>query len=260
MLHKIDKNYFDEDYLKTKFGRIGKYSRYEPDDRYVIGYIHKGTKKKQEDAVVYNNRYYPIKAQKRQFWLKSRGYLALKDGSFVVVKRLRLAPFMLLLMPLALFFIHQPKALPHISVPKNFAGQKDTTKKSKPKAVVRYASYIGMPKTVDLKANTKYQDITLTLPERNGKGEKNPVEAAPSIYIKGSTGYECIYNPVKRNKSGNIVHFGVALKPGYQLNRIKLTKTLLPGKYQAKTVWTPVDIKTGQPSAKMTFKFTAIVK
>lgn len=260
MLHKIDKNYFDEDYIKTKFGRIGKYSRYEPDSRYVIGYIHKGAKKKQDDAVIYNNRYYPIKAQKRQFWLKSRGYLALKDGSFVVVKHLRLAPFVLLLAPLALLFIHHPATLPHSFIPKNFAGQKKQIKKSKPKAVVSYASYIGMPKTVNLKAGTKYQDVTLTLPELNGKGEKNPVEAAPSIYIKGSTGYECIYNPVRYNKNSKIIHFGVAMKPGYTMNRIKLTKTLLPGKYQAKTVWTPIDIKTGQPDAKMTFKFTAIVK
>lgn len=134
---------------------------------------------------------------------------------------------------------------------------------SKPVVSVDYAAYDA---TVDSvwKADTLTQDFTLSLPATckysKGKEGGNPIISSPSIMVDFNhdskySDNECVYNPA--GKDG----FGAFLRPGCEVNRIRLTQPVKAGTYSARTVWNSVlerDGKTPAGSTSFDFKLTVV--
>lgn len=132
---------------------------------------------------------------------------------------------------------------------------------SKPVVSVDYAAYDA---TVDSiwKADTLTQDFRLSLPSTckyaKGKTGGNPILSSPSIWvdIDGNNQFsdnECVYNAP--DKTG----YGAFIRPGCEVNRIKLTQSVPAGTYSARTVWRSVlasDGKTPASSTSFDFKLT----
>ena len=132
---------------------------------------------------------------------------------------------------------------------------------TKPVVSVDYAAYDA---TVDSvwKADTLTQDFRLSLPATckyaKGKTGGNPIISSPSIMVDFNhdskySDNECVYNPA--GKTG----YGAFLRPGCEVNRIKLTQSVPAGTYSARTVWNSVlerDGKTPAGSTSFDFKLT----
>lgn len=132
---------------------------------------------------------------------------------------------------------------------------------SKPVVSVDYAAYDA---TVDSvwKADTLTQDFRLSLPATckyaKGKTGGNPILSSPSIWVDmdGNNQFsdnECVYNAP--DKTG----FGAFIRPGCEVNRIRLTQLVKAGTYSARTVWNSVlerDGKTPAGSTSFDFKLT----
>lgn len=132
---------------------------------------------------------------------------------------------------------------------------------SKPVVSVDYAAYDA---TVDSiwKADTLTQDFRLSLPSTckyaKGKTGGNPILSSPSIWVDmdGNNQFsdnECVYNAP--DKTG----YGAFIRPGCEVNRIKLTQSVPAGTYSARTVWRSVlasDGKTPASSTSFDFKLT----
>lgn len=133
---------------------------------------------------------------------------------------------------------------------------------SKPVISVDYASFDA---TVDSiwKADTLTQDFRLSLPSTckyaKGKEGGNPIISSPSIMVdlnhdgKYDSDTECVYNAP--DKTG----FGAFIRPGCEVNRIRLTQPVKAGTYSARTVWNSVlerDGKTPAGSTSFDFKLT----
>lgn len=132
---------------------------------------------------------------------------------------------------------------------------------SKPVVSVDYAAYDA---TVDSvwKADTLTQDFKLSLPATcryaKGKTGGNPILSSPSVFadLNNDGKYsdtECVYNPA--GKDG----YGAFLRPGCEVNRIRLTQPVKAGTYSARTVWNSVlerDGKTPAGSTSFDFKLT----
>lgn len=132
---------------------------------------------------------------------------------------------------------------------------------SKPVVSVDYAAYDA---TVDSvwKADTLTQDFKLSLPATcaysKGKEGGNPIISSPSVMVDFNhdskySDNECVYNPA--GKDG----FGAFLRPGCEVNRIRLTQPVKAGTYSARTVWNSVlerDGKTPAGSTSFDFKLT----
>lgn len=132
---------------------------------------------------------------------------------------------------------------------------------SKPVVSVDYAAYDA---TVDSvwKADTLTQDFKLSLPATcaysKGKEGGNPIISSPSVSVDLNhdgkySDSECVYNPA--GKDG----YGAFLRPGCEVNRIKLTQSVPAGTYSARTVWRSVlasDGKTPASSTSFDFKLT----
>lgn len=235
-LLKADANYFEDHYLDSNLGRIGKYKDYIRDDDNILGYIHHSSKKA-VNGVLADGKVYPIKKKKNPL-LTNVGYLALENKKFVIVTRVRRS-LILALVPLLLI----PLALPHNDANKHHYFTPDKPKSYKVEKQVNYASYESVPEVVKM-APGKELDITLALPKYTGK-IPNTVSAAPAIWVKTGKKYECLFNKK-----------GVLLTPGKQINKVKLTKALKKGSYHSKVVWTPIINKTGKTGNQMVFKFT----
>ena len=66
---------------------------------------------------------------------------------------------------------------------------------------------------------------------------------------------ECIYNPA--GKTG----YGAFIRPGCEVNRIKLTQPVPAGTYSARTVWRSVLASDGKtPASSTSFDFTLTVE
>lgn len=131
----------------------------------------------------------------------------------------------------------------------------------KPVISVDYAAYDA---TVDSvwKADTLTQDFRLSLPATckyaKGKTGGNPILSSPSIWvdIDGNNQFsnnECVYNAP--DKTG----YGAFIRPGCEVNRIKLTQSVPAGTYSARTVWRSVlasDEKTPASSTSFDFNLT----
>lgn len=132
---------------------------------------------------------------------------------------------------------------------------------SKPVVSVDYAAYDA---TVDSvwKADTLTQNFRLSLPATckyaKGKTGGNPILSSPSVMVDFNhdgkySDTECVYNPA--GKDG----YGAFLRPGCEVNRIRLTQPVKAGTYSARTVWNSVlerDGKTPAGSTSFDFKLT----
>ena len=133
---------------------------------------------------------------------------------------------------------------------------------NKPVTSVEYASYDSSSDTT-ISANSYEVDFRLSLPAtcRYSKQHEggNPIMSTPSLWVDTNndsrySSSECFYNAP--DKTG----YGAFLKPGTEVNRIMLTKTLKPGTYRARTVWKSVllDGKTPAGSASFDFNLTVV--
>jgi len=132
---------------------------------------------------------------------------------------------------------------------------------SKPVVSVDYAAYDA---SVDSRwvADSMTQDFRLSLPSTckysRGKESGNPIISSPTIMVDLNhdskySDTECVYNPA--GKDG----YGAFLRPGCEVNRIKLTQSVPAGTYSARTVWNSVlerDGKTPAGSTSFDFKLT----
>lgn len=130
-----------------------------------------------------------------------------------------------------------------------------------PVVSIDYAAYDA---SVDScwKAGSMTQDFRLSLPSTckyaKGKTGGNPILSSPSIWVDmdGNNQFsdnECVYNAP--DKTG----FGAFIRPGCEVNRIRLTQPVKAGTYSARTVWNSVlerDGKTPAGSTSFDFKLT----
>ena len=134
---------------------------------------------------------------------------------------------------------------------------------SKPVVSVDYAAYDA---TVDSvwKADTLTQDFRLSLPSTcqyaKGKEGGNPIISSPSVMVdlnhdgKYDSDTECVYNAP--DKTG----YGAFIRPGCEVNRIKLTQSVPAGTYSARTVWNSVLARDGKtPAGSTSFDFNLTV-
>ena len=133
---------------------------------------------------------------------------------------------------------------------------------NKPVTSVEYASY-DSSSDITISANSYEVDFRLSLPATCKYSKQheggNPILSSPSLWVDANndtkfSDSECFYNAP--DKTG----YGAFLKPGTEVNRIKLTKTLKPGTYRARTVWKSVllDGKTPAGSASFDFNLTVV--
>ena len=133
---------------------------------------------------------------------------------------------------------------------------------SKPVVSVDYAAYDA---TVDSRwvADSMTQDFRLSLPSTckyaKGKTGGNPILSSPSIWVDmdGNNQFsdnECVYNAP--DKTG----YGAFIRPGCEVNHIKLTQSVPAGTYSARTVWNSVLARDGKtPAGSTSFDFTLTV-
>lgn len=133
-----------------------------------------------------------------------------------------------------------------------------------PKQVVS-VDYAAYDASVDStwKADSLTQDFRLSLPATckyaKGKEGGNPIISSPSIMVDFNhdskySDNECVYNPA--GKDG----FGAFLRPGCEVNRIKLTQSVPAGTYSARTVWNSVLARDGKtPAGSTSFDFNLTV-
>lgn len=133
---------------------------------------------------------------------------------------------------------------------------------SKPVVSVDYAAYDA---TVDSRwvADSMTQDFRLSLPATckyaKGKTGGNPILSSPSIWVDmdGNNQFsdnECVYNAP--DKTG----YGAFIRPGCEVNRIKLTQSVPAGTYSARTVWNSVLERDGKtPAGSTSFDFNLTV-
>lgn len=134
---------------------------------------------------------------------------------------------------------------------------------SKPVVSVDYAAYDA---SVDSRwvADSMTQDFRLSLPATckyaKGKEGGNPIISSPSVMVDLNhdgkySDSEIIYNPA--GKTG----YGAFLRPGCEVNRIKLTQSVPAGTYSARTVWNSVLARDGKtPAGSTSFDFTLTVE
>lgn len=134
---------------------------------------------------------------------------------------------------------------------------------SKPVVSVDYAAYDA---TVDSRwvADSMTQDFRLSLPSTckyaKGKTGGNPILSSPSIWVDmdGNNQFsdnECVYNAP--DKTG----YGAFIRPGCEVNHIKLTQSVPAGTYSARTVWNSVLARDGKtPAGSTSFDFNLTVE
>lgn len=135
-----------------------------------------------------------------------------------------------------------------------------------PKQVVS-VDYAAYDASVDStwKADSLTQDFRLSLPATckyaKGKEGGNPIISSPSIMVdlnhdgKYDSDTECVYNAP--DKTG----YGAFIRPGCEVNRIKLTQSVPAGTYSARTVWNSVLARDGKtPAGSTSFDFTLTVE
>lgn len=151
------------------------------------------------------------------------------------------------------------------SPPNYLAGMTGTAgaDQNTPVVSVDYAAYDA---SVDScwKAGSMTQDFRLSLPATckyaKGKEGGNPIISSPSIMVDFNhdskySDNECVYNPA--GKDG----FGAFLRPGCEVNRIKLTQSVPAGTYSARTVWNSVLARDGKtPAGSTSFDFNLTVE
>lgn len=133
---------------------------------------------------------------------------------------------------------------------------------SRPVVSVDYAAFDA---TVDSvwKADTLTQDFKLSLPSTckyaKGKEGGNPVISSPSIAVDLNadgefSDSEIVYNAP--DKTG----YGRFLRPGTEVDRIRLTQSVPAGTYSARTVWRSLLQDGKTPAGSTSFDFTLTVE
>lgn len=133
----------------------------------------------------------------------------------------------------------------------------------KPVISVDYASFDATVDSVWV-ADSMTQDFTLSLPATcqyaKGKEGGNPIISSPSVSVDLNhdgkySDSECVYNPA--GKDG----YGAFIRPGCEVNRIRLTQSVPAGTYSARTVWNSVLASDGKtPAGSTSFDFTLTVE
>lgn len=134
---------------------------------------------------------------------------------------------------------------------------------SKPVVSVDYAAYDATVDSVWV-ADSMTQDFRLSLPATckyaKGKEGGNPIISSPTVLVDFNhdskySDNECVYNPA--GKDG----YGAFLRPGTEVNRIRLTQSVPAGTYSARTVWYSVLERDGKtPAGSTSFDFTLTVR
>lgn len=135
---------------------------------------------------------------------------------------------------------------------------------SKPVISVEYASFDATVDSVWV-ADSMTQDFRLSLPATckyaKGKEGGNPIISSPSVMVdlnhdgKYDSDTECVYNAP--DKTG----YGAFIRPGCEVNRIKLTQSVPAGTYSARTVWRSVLASDGKtPASSTSFDFNLTVE
>lgn len=135
---------------------------------------------------------------------------------------------------------------------------------SKPVISVDYASFDATVDSVWV-ADSMTQDFRLSLPATckyaKGKEGGNPIISSPSVMVdlnhdgKYDSDTECVYNAP--DKTG----YGAFIRPGCEVNRIKLTQSVPAGTYSARTVWRSVLASDGKtPASSTSFDFNLTVE
>lgn len=127
--------------------------------------------------------------------------------------------------------------------------------------------YCALDASVDStwKADSLTRDFRLSLPATckyaKGKEGGNPIISSPSIMVdlnhdgKYDSDTECVYNAP--DKTG----YGAFIRPGCEVNRIKLTQSVPAGTYSARTVWRSVLASDGKtPASSTSFDFNLTVE
>lgn len=134
----------------------------------------------------------------------------------------------------------------------------------KPVISVDYASFDATVDSVWV-ADSMTQDFTLSLPATcqyaKGKEGGNPIISSPSVMVdlnhdgKYDSNNECVYNAP--DKTG----YGAFIRPGCEVNRIRLTQPVKAGTYSARTVWNSVLERDGKtPAGSTSFDFNLTVE
>lgn len=132
---------------------------------------------------------------------------------------------------------------------------------NKPVTSVQYASY-DSSSDATISADTYEVDFRLSLPATCKYSKQheggNPILSSPSLWVDTNndskySDSECFYNAP--DKTG----YGAFLKPGTEVSRIKLSKTLKPGTYRARTVWKSVLLDGKSPAGSASFDFNLTV-
>lgn len=134
----------------------------------------------------------------------------------------------------------------------------------KPVISVDYAAFDATVDSVWV-ADSMTQDFTLSLPATcqyaKGKEGGNPIISSPSVMVdlnhdgKYDSNNECVYNAP--DKTG----YGAFIRPGCEVNRIRLTQPVKAGTYSARTVWNSVLERDGKtPAGSTSFDFNLTVE
>lgn len=135
---------------------------------------------------------------------------------------------------------------------------------AKPVISLDYAAYDATVDSVWV-ADSMTQDFRLSLPATckyaKGKEGGNPIISSPSIMVdlnhdgKYDSDTECVYNAP--DKTG----YGAFIRPGCEVNRIKLTQSVPAGTYSARTVWRSLLASDGKtPASSTSFDFNLTVE
>lgn len=128
---------------------------------------------------------------------------------------------------------------------------------------IDYAAYDASVDSI-WKADSLTQNFRLSLPATckyaKGKEGGNPIISSPSIMVdlnhdgKYDSDNECVYNAP--DKTG----YGAFIRPGCEVNRIKLTQSVPAGTYSARTVWRSLLASDGKtPASSTSFDFNLTV-
>lgn len=280
-LRKADLSKWNEKAKKIKLDKtdiyIVKPDDFVPGDNEKLGFIHFA--KKDGDGIIVSDKSgkcYPVKSLKdKKFIFDYKAGWAKVDGGYVIVAKTR-KWLIVLLGSLALLSLGLTIWKSTGMTPKDVfdyttnQGQK-ANEDNKP--TLEYSSYGSVAENVVWKANQRQQKITLFLPKytylknNNGTSYKaeNNIDASAHIYVDLNkdgkfSNSECVYNPIKYDKQGNMTSFKHMLRPGYQINGVQIDRDIPKGKYKAQVLWTGVTRKTHELANPARFAFNLQVK
>lgn len=260
---------------------LAKCDDFVPEDQQKLGWIHFSKSKDEADKEIAtipgnHDKYFLIKPLKdKKFIFTYKAGWAKVDGGYVVVAKTR--KWLIALLALAagatLGLCLQKSTRMNPQDVFDYTTNQGQKKNKDNKAMLEYSSYGSVTENVIWKANQRRQKITLFLPKytylknNNGTSYKaeNNIDAAAHIYVDLNkddkfSNSECVYNPIKYDKQGNMTNFKYMLRPGYQINGVTIDRNIPKGKYKAQVLWTGVTRKTHELANPARFAFTLQVK